>query len=263
MKYVKKKEESYVLNEKEYIIKKDSSLVIKFYIDNKGIIYVDGDALKNKKSIVKKINNEISNYTCLIFSFEFANVTTKLKVIDKVICLLKYIEKKVKLNNKTVYFFLSSEYFNYVKFIECSVELFNIVKKSERIEKIYDRTCEYLDDVVIKNNICEFKDDRCLVKRNTNCLIGCCQHFKHWKIGMLFETKLYVCEYQRNKSCATKCLSCKMFMCDEVQKKGYRFTVNNVLTIKRYFNVIQKIISITTFYTSREKFLKKLNRASL
>ena len=54
-----------------------------------------------------------------------------------------------------------------------------------------------------------------------------------------------------------------MFMCDEVQKKGYRFTVNNVLTIKRYFNVIQKIISITTFYTSREKFLKKLNRASL
>ena len=112
MKYVKKKEESYVLNEKEYIIKKDSSLVIKFYIDNKDIIYVDGDALKNKKSIVKKINNEISNYTCLIFSFEFANVTTKLKVIDKVICLLKYIEKKVKLNNKTVYFFLSSEYFN-------------------------------------------------------------------------------------------------------------------------------------------------------
>ena len=45
MKYVKKKEEGYVLNEKEYIIKKDSSLVIKFYIDNKGIIYVDGDAL--------------------------------------------------------------------------------------------------------------------------------------------------------------------------------------------------------------------------
>lgn len=49
-----------------------------------------------------------------------------------------------------------------------------------------------------------------------------------------------------------------MFMCDEINKKGYNFTVYNVLLIRYFFNAIQKIIIKTSVFQTKENIMRKL-----
>lgn len=118
--------------------------------------------------------------------------------------------------------------------------------------------CEYLDNRIIKPNICEFKEDKCIAKRYTNCTMGCCHHYKNKYFGILYEKKLILCEYQKEKNCIAKCITCKMYMCDTLKKKGYNFNTRNIITIKRYFNILQKLVIISSFFTPKEKIINKL-----
>ena len=54
--------------------------------------------------------------------------------------------------------------------------------KKQKYERIYDEVCEYLDKQFC-NNLCEFKENKCGEKRNTNIEVGCCRHFKNKKLG--------------------------------------------------------------------------------
>lgn len=51
-------------------------------------------------------------------------------------------------------------------------------------------------------------------------------------------------------------------MCDEVNKKGYKFTVQNVLLIRYFFNFLQKIVIQTSVFQPKEEIMKKLLRFS-
>ena len=42
------------------------------------------------------------------------------------------------------------------------------------------------------------------------------------------------------------------------KKKGYNFNINNVITIKRYFNILQKLVIISSFFAPKEKIIKKI-----
>jgi len=150
----------------------------------------------------------------------------------------------------------------YKYYICTAINAVQIDNSKERCNYLYDEICFYLDNVCISKNLCEFKNDKCFVKRNTDTTMGCCHHYPNKKWGMLYQKKMVPCEYLGEKGCTTKAIGCKMFMCDEINKKGYNFTVYNVLLIKYFFNIFQKIIIKTGVFQTKESIMKKLLKYS-
>ena len=133
-----------------------------------------------------------------------------------------------------------------------------INNKKEKIEKIYDDVCDYLDEVVVKSNACGFDKDICEAKRKTGADMGCCHHFKNKVFGIFYEKRPVLCEYQENKRCIAKCITCKMYMCDYMVKKGYKFTCYNIYLLRYYFNFFQKLVITMSFFTKKDKIINRL-----
>lgn len=130
----------------------------------------------------------------------------------------------------------------------------------ERYNYIYDTVCDYLDGFFYGKNLCDFKDTKCGEKRNTSSLVGCCHHYKYKILGPL--SKFVLCEHlnQETHSCDAKCLSCKLFTCDYLEKKGVKFRIKDILLLDVFFNPIQKYFIKYMVYTPKEKILKRLVR---
>ncbi len=130
----------------------------------------------------------------------------------------------------------------------------------ERYNYIYDEACAYLDHFFYEKNLCDFKNNKCGEKRNTSSVTGCCHHFKVKCLGPL--TKLVLCEYlnKENYTCDAKCLGCKLFTCDYLEKKGFKFRIKDILLLDTFFNPVQKYFIKTMVFTPKEKVLKRLVR---
>lgn len=127
----------------------------------------------------------------------------------------------------------------------------------ERYNYIYDNVCGYLDGFFYGKNLCDFKDNKCGEKRNTKSTIGCCRHFKIKWLGPF--TKLVKCEYlTKDNKCGAKCISCKLFTCDYLEKKGIKFRIKDIFLLNVFFNPVQKYIIRYKVFTPKEKILKKL-----
>ncbi len=248
--------EQYVLNQEDYTKLKDESLVIKYMIENDSF-EIDGNNIYINK-LSKYLKNYIISQKYIIFVFDFSSLPLNLNQADNIVCNIKKLEniKSIKEIKKYVYMISSNS--NYENFISASVCVLNAENRKEKYNYLYDSICEYLDNRVVKSNVCGFEHDKCIVKRNTSCTMGCCHHYKNKLFGMFYEKELKLCEFQKEKRCTAKCISCKMFMCDTLKKKGYNFTTRNVITIKRYFDPIQKMIIVTSFFTPKEKIMKRL-----
>lgn len=131
----------------------------------------------------------------------------------------------------------------------------------KRYNYIYDNVCDYLDNFFYGKNLCDFKDNKCGKKRNTASVTGCCHHFKPKWLGLL-SPKLVLCEYfnKENYTCDAKCLSCKLFTCDYLEKKGIKFRIKDILLLEVFFNPIQKYFIKNMVFTPKEKILKRLLR---
>lgn len=127
----------------------------------------------------------------------------------------------------------------------------------ERYNYIYDTVCNYLDSFFYGKNLCDFKDNKCVEKRNSNSTVGCCRHFKVKCLGPL--TKLVKCEHlKEDYTCGAKCISCKLFTCDYLEKKGIKFRIQDILLLDVFFNPIQKYFIKYMLFTPKEKILKRL-----
>ena len=146
----------------------------------------------------------------------------------------------------------------YEFYLYTAIEAVQIDDIEKRYDFLYDEICYYLDNVCINNNLCDFKDDKCFAKRNTDVKMGCCHHFPDKKWGLLYQKNLIQCEHLINKKCSTKSIGCKMFMCDKVNKKGYKFTVYNVLLVRYFFNIFQKYVIRTSVFETKENTMKKI-----
>lgn len=129
----------------------------------------------------------------------------------------------------------------------------------DRYNYIYDNVCNYLDNFFYGKNLCDFKNNKCGEKRNTSSLTGCCHHFKPKWLGPI-SPKLVLCEHLNNKNytCDAKCISCKLFTCDYLEKKGVKFRIRDILLLDVFFNPIQKYFIKYMVYTPKEKILKRL-----
>lgn len=127
----------------------------------------------------------------------------------------------------------------------------------ERYNYIYDTVCDYLDSCFYGKNLCDFKNNKCGEKRNTSSTTGCCHHFRIKAFGPL--TKLVLCEYlNKDYSCSAKCISCKLFTCDYLRKKGIKFRIKDILLLDTFFNPLQKYFIKYMVFTPKDKIIKRL-----
>ena len=82
-------------------------------------------------------------------------------------------------------------------------------------------------------------------------------HYKSKFLGPL--TKFVLCEYLgEDYSCTAKCISCKLFTCDYLEKKGIKFKIRDILLLNTFFNPLQKYFIKYMVFTPKEKILKRL-----
>lgn len=131
----------------------------------------------------------------------------------------------------------------------------------ERYNYIYDTVCDYLDSFFYGKNLCDFKKNRCGEKRNvkSDSNIGCCHHYKNKLLGPLLPNNFVSCEHlKEDYTCGAKCIGCKLFTCDYLEKKGIKFRIKQILLLDVFFNPIQKYFIKCMVFTPKEKVMKRL-----
>lgn len=131
----------------------------------------------------------------------------------------------------------------------------------ERYNYIYDTVCDYLDNFFYGKNLCDFKDNKCGEKRsvNSDSYVGCCHHYKNKLLGPIIPKNLTLCEHlKEDYTCGAKCLGCKLFTCDYLEKKGVKFKIKDILLLNVFFNPLQKYFIKTMVFTPKEQIIKRL-----
>ena len=136
--------------------------------------------------------------------------------------------------------------------LNCVIEAFNIKDRKSRISYVYDSACNYIDKKYVNENICEFKNDRCLYQRYSNNKFnnGCCHDCKYL-VG------------DDNKYCGAKCLGCKVYFCPFIRRRKIVGHMNDIKVIKYYYSLFQKIIIKLDIFKERDVILDDLYNSSL
>ena len=133
------------------------------------------------------------------------------------------------------------------------VEALNIKDKRKRLEFVYNKACDILDDDFYGKNVCGFKQNKCIQDRKKNKCDGCCR---------CNDNKRH-CLYLKNHICSTRCLACKFHICYALKKMGYRYKVNDILVLKYLLNWKQKIMVYLDFFMTPEEVIEDLYKNSI
>lgn len=131
------------------------------------------------------------------------------------------------------------------------------IDKKALYEKIYDEMCDYLDNEFKKNNYCDFQNDKCIANRNgasVHDIMGCCYSFDN----KMIISNVRVCKHLKDKKCEIKCLTCKLFVCKYLKKKGISYNIDNILGEKYKLNKKEKDILKYNFFKTKEEIISKL-----
>ena len=145
---------------------------------------------------------------------------------------------------------------NFIDLIKAIVEAKSL---KELYDKVYILACDYLDLHFYSKNVCDFCDNKCGGKKETDSVTGCCHYFEN-KLGVLaFKYKMVTCKYlQDDGRCSAKSIGCKLFTCDYLNKKGIKFKINDIFVLDCIFNSIQKLLIKIAIYTPQEITVDKL-----
>ena len=254
------------INELNNIVNKDTLIICINYNKNEFNNIEKENYLNaeiHKFILIKKYDKFIFN-----IKFENENVKNTIKIIKKIKKYFKIMylyNKKIGIEGKNNGCIIANvengDFKNNLYFsIVSSLQAMMIKDKKERLNFVYKKACIYLDREIVERNLCGFYNDKCIVKKDTDCTMGCCHHYPHKRTGIFRNEKLQLCEFQINKKCNVNCITCKMYMCPEMEKKGYRYNVFNVPLIKCFFNIIQKLILSISFFSTEEDIMKLVNK---
>lgn len=205
-------------------------------IKNNGILGLKVDFNMFELSSYRKILKHLMHIKSLALRNHI-----KLGILDGSKILLGYV-LNYDINNKYHNDFLSA----------INAIMYNT--KYERYNYIYDSVCDYLDSCFYGKNLCNFKNNKCAEKTNTTSVTGCCRHYSKGPLS-----RLVVCEYlTKEHTCSAKCISCKLFTCDYLKKKGIEFKIKDILLLDVFFNPIQKYFIKYKVFTPKEKILKAI-----
>ncbi len=106
-------------------------------------------------------------------------------------------------------------------------------------------SCDYLDKENEINNMCDFKENKCVKHRELGIekKTGCCPSF---------------CKYVDCKVCTVKNLSCKIFMCNFLEDRGYYFTPHTIPVLKRQLNIVERFMCFGLLFKTTKKTIKRL-----
>ena len=151
-------------------------------------------------------------------------------------------------HSKKSFKFNYSDDFKYKDYFNDIEKALNIKNKEKRLSFIYDVVCDYLDNLFIKENMCEFKNNKCYSNRckNFEKVNGCCSNNKNIN-----------CKYFDKNHCLIKCSGCKFYICPSLKKKKGPIKLKNIF-ITRLLSYRQKIILRYTVFTPKEVIIKKM-----
>ena len=211
---------------------------------------------KNVKSPFVKDSINESNYKKVFFILDCDEIiNSKMTVFNNI----KRI--KIKINLKSINVHVqnyNSEYEQDIQDILQSLKIRFLTNKTEKTSYIYDKTCEYLDNLFMSKNLCQFENNKCIAKRDYDLTCGCCRHAKDLSFFSLMASEMVQCEYLKDTHCTADCITCKLYTCPTLNKLGIKIKIKDLFLVNNFYNIIQKIIIKSSPFTPKEKILKKL-----
>lgn len=222
-------------------------IVVNYVKDN----YIDGLKIKELYPKVLKTDELIIKIDSGALEYELKRDIRKIIKYRKLLLSIKQITLNV---------------YNYSeenKLISDFTDLIINIIEAKNLDDLYNRVyilaCNHLDSYFYNKNLCEFENNKCGAKRETDCTNGCCRKFEHKGGMMLPFNKLIPCEYlSETGRCTIKSIGCKLFTCDFLNKKGIKFRVKNVIALDTIFNPIQKLLLKLSIYKPQEITINKL-----
>ena len=204
----------------------------------------------NEKSSLETIKKELVDAKAVAIDFDYLNLATKLYgdnkkasiAIQKANCNLmmkvfKTCKKVVKLLKKSKFEFDGTFYVKGLKdkknnndfMLSSMLDTALNYNCFKRLGMAVHYSCDYLDMENTINNMCDFKDNKCVNHRENSIkkTTGCCPSF---------------CKYTECTVCTVKNLSCKIFMCDYLEDRGYYFTPHTIPVLKRHLNIFERFM---------------------
>lgn len=239
-------------------------------LDNNYIMKILNEE-EERNNLTTNIQNlkfsEIKQKEVLILNINFKKINKKdyKKILKHLLAIRNKVKRnKVKIGISDDDNVLLGYVFNYDERNEDQKDFIKGVNavffntRFKRYNYIYDEVCNYLDNYFYGKNLCDFQNNKCGEKRNTNTVTGCCHHFKNKALGPF--SKMVLCEYLNKETytCDAKCLSCKLFTCDYLRSKGIQFKIKDILLLDTFFNPLQKYFIKYMVFTPKEKILRRL-----
>ena len=241
-------------NNNDIVINRDN-------IDSINISYLKKNNFKYKRIVidcslfdifdsdeVKKIEDDKE----ALLRNKFNNIYLSLgnNVVDKCFEVIKLISTNYDIDSD-IYIFNYIDRCNYfINDLYYLITSYNIKDKRERYSYIYDVVCNELDRRFNKLNLCDFKDSKCIRKRN---LVGRYED-NTLNYGCCF-TKGRVCEYLSCKSCNIASIGCKFFTCNYLKRRGINYKPNDFLIIRKFYSKRDIRIINNYIYTTKEDTL--------
>ena len=174
-----------------------------------------------------------------------------IEVTEKNIKEVKKYLKKLSCKNKKYDITISTTLNNNeIEDLKKIVTALNIKDIEKRYSYIYDEACYYLDNEFKTKNICDFQDNKCIAVRKKTCHdsdYGCCYGINRG-----------VCKNLENKKCKISSLSCKLFTCRYLRKKGIKYRVKDIPILDFFFNIREKYIIEYSIFKDKDEIIKEL-----
>lgn len=115
----------------------------------------------------------------------------------------------------------------------------------KRLEKATIYASDYIDKENSLNNMCDFKDNLCVSHRELGKKgkTGCCPSF---------------CKFTKQGVCSVRNLSCKIFMCNYLENKGYYFTPNTIPILKLHMSPFERFNCFGLLFKPEKKVVSRL-----
>ena len=166
--------------------------------------------------------------------------------------VLSFFRIRIGIDYSNKKYYSSSKNNKDIKEILKMLDILNTHNRKEKYSLIYDYACDYLDNEFIEHNWCSFKNDMCISNRNKE---------KKYQVGSCCTSNLTkkTCPYfdENIKRCSIKCISCKLFVCPYLNKKGVKYSVQKVPFLKYFLSYRQKLLSLTSHFKPKEIIVKK------
>lgn len=154
----------------------------------------------------------------------------------------------MKIKNTKLLFLYKTIFFKYVKFetndknLKIIVETLNIKNRKNRIEYIYNEAINEINKYYWMD-LCQFKDDKCVVQRNNNSKTkdGCCR----------------TCPHLGKKGCTSTNLPCKLLYCKTALQNLKLLKIKNIKILK-CLSITQRLILKTDYYSTKEEIINDL-----